>query len=71
MTYLIYSLTGSLCSYFSCVNLLPHKLNIFKRLILFLYSFITVYLFNQMFGQISTFLTYGGILLIAMVFFEI
>ncbi len=68
MTYLIYSLTGSLCSYFSCVNLLPHKLNVYKKLTLFLYSFMTVYLFNRMFGQISTFLTYGGILIIAMIF---
>ncbi|WP_077610922.1 sensor histidine kinase [Clostridium sp. Marseille-P2415] len=68
MTYFIYSLTGSLCSYFSCVNLLPYKFSAVKRCLLFFYIFITVYFFNKTFGQTSTFLTYGGILLFTFYF---
>ncbi len=68
MTYFIYALTGSLCSYFSCVNLLPNKFSLLKRLFLFIYAFATVYFLNKSFGQISTFLTFGGILLLTFYF---
>lgn len=68
MTYFIYSLTGSLCSYFSCVFLMPNKFSATKKCILFFYAFATVYFFNKSFGQISTFLTYGGMLLITFYF---
>ncbi|SET72647.1 sensor histidine kinase [Lacrimispora sphenoides] len=68
MTYFIYSLTGSLCSYFSCVHLLPNKFSPAKKSIIFLYTFATVYFFNKSFGQISTLVTYGGILLITFYF---
>ncbi len=68
MTYFIYSLTGSLCSYFSCVNLLPNKYTPVKRCILFIYTFVTVYFLNKTMGQISTLITYGGILLLTSYF---
>lgn len=63
MTYFIYSVTGSLCSYFSCVNMLPYNLSAAKRLFLFFYAFSMAYFFNPILGQACTFLIYGGILL--------
>lgn len=63
MTYFIYSVTGSLCSYFSCVNLLPYNISAAKRLLLFFYAFTMAYFLNPILGQACTFLIYGGILL--------
>lgn len=68
MTYFIYLLTGSLCSYFSCINLLPYKLSVVKRFFLFFYVFFIAYNFNGILGQKCTFLIYGGILLFAFYF---
>lgn len=64
MTYFIYTLTGALCDYFFCVHLLPNKLSALKRFIIFLYAFITIYLFNQIYGQASTFITFLGLIVL-------
>ncbi len=64
MTYFIYTFTGGLCNYFSCVNLLPKKLSVLKRFLLFLYAFVSLYLFNHVYGQAGTFITLTGILII-------
>ncbi len=64
MTYFIYTLTGALCNYFFCVHLLPNKLTILKRFIIFLYAFSTFYFFNRIYGQASTFITFLGIILL-------
>lgn len=60
MSYFIYTFTGALCHYFLCIYLLPDKLTFIKRLVIFLYTFSTVYLFNKIYGQVSTFITVGG-----------
>jgi two-component system sensor histidine kinase AgrC len=68
MTYFIYTFTGALCDYFFCVYLLPNKLSTFKRIIIFLYAFITIYLFNRVYGQASTFITFSGLTLLIYLF---
>ncbi|WP_024295530.1 sensor histidine kinase [Lacrimispora indolis] len=68
MTYFIYTFTGALCVYFFCVHLLPNKLTILRRFILFLYTFGTAFLFNRIFGQASTFITFSGLTLIIYLF---
>lgn len=70
MTYFVYSLTGALCSYFSCLYLLPKKFSVFQKIIMFIYIWATVYVFNKRFGQAGTFITYGGILLLTFYFSE-
>ena len=64
MVYFIYTLTGGLCNYFSCVHLLSHKLTNLKKFILFLYTFGTLYFFNRIYGQAGTFFTFSGIILL-------
>ena len=68
MTYFIYTFTGGLCNYFSCIHLLPKKWPFLKRLFLFLYTFGTLYLFNRVYGQAGTFITLTGILLLVYLF---
>ena len=68
MTYFIYTFTGALCVYFFCVHLLPNRLTVLKRLILFLYTFGTAFLFNRIFGQASTFITFSGLILLIYLF---
>jgi two-component system sensor histidine kinase AgrC len=68
MTYFIYTFTGALCNYFFCVHLLPNKLTIFKRLIIFLYAFSTIFIFNRIFGQASTFITFSGLIFLMYLF---
>lgn len=68
MTYFVYSLTGSLCSYFSSIYLLPKKFSMLQKIIIFVYIWVTVYIFNKAFGQAGTFITYGGILLLTFYF---
>lgn len=70
MTYFIYTFTGALCNYFFCVHLLPNKLAILKRLIIFLYAFSTIFLLNQIYGQASTFITFSGLMLLIYLFAE-
>lgn len=64
MTYFIYTFTGALCHYFFCIYLLPDKLTFIKRLVMFLYTFSTVFLLNRIYGQASTFITFGGNILL-------
>ncbi len=64
MTYFIYTLTGALCVYFFCINLLPNKLSILKRFTIFLYTFGTAFIFNRLYGQASTFITVSGLMLL-------
>lgn len=68
MTYFIYTLTGALSVYFFCIHLLPNKLAIFKRLIIFIYTFGTAFLFNRIYGQASTFITFLGLTLLTFLF---
>ncbi|MBE5987492.1 MAG: GHKL domain-containing protein [Paenibacillaceae bacterium] len=68
MTYFVYTLTGGFCNYFSCSNLLPKKLSVFNRLLLFLYAFGSLYFFNRYYGQASTFITLSGMLIIVSLF---
>ena len=64
MTYFFYTFTGTLCHYFICIYLLPTKLTFIKRLVIFLYTFTTVFLFSRIYGQASTFITFGGNILL-------
>ena len=64
MTYFIYTFTGAICQYFICVYLLPDKLTFIKRLVIFLYTFSTIFLFSRIYGQASTFITFGGNILL-------
>lgn len=64
MVYFIYTFTGALCNYFSCVFLLSQNLSKFKRLIIFLYIFSTLYFFNRMYGQAGTVFTFSGIMIL-------
>ena len=68
MTYFIYTLTGGLCTYFFCINLLPDKITALKKFILFLYAFGSLFLFNRMYGQAGTYITFVGLLLLNSLF---
>ncbi len=68
MNNLICTLAGSLCIYFSYVNLLPHKYSIFKRIIILLYVFNIFFIFEGSLGQISTFLNSIGIIIFTLIF---
>lgn len=68
MTYFIYTFTGGLCSYFSCIHLLPDKQSILKRFFIFLYAFGTLFFFNKLYGQAGTFFTLLGIMLLMCLF---
>ncbi|HBE87312.1 MAG TPA: hypothetical protein DDW53_21145 [Lachnoclostridium sp.] len=68
MTYFTYTLTGALCTYFLCVHLLPNKISILKRIIIFLYAFGTLYFFNRIYGQSGSFFTFSGIILLVYCF---
>lgn len=63
MNNLLFVLTGSLCNYFSCINLLTRKFSKLKRLIIFSYIFCIFFVFNKLLGQISTFFAFIGIML--------
>ncbi|WP_312501771.1 sensor histidine kinase [Lacrimispora sp.] len=68
MNNLICTLAGSLCIYFSYVNLLPYKYSIFKRALIFLYIFNIFFFFEGTLGQTSTFLTSIGIIIFTLLF---
>ncbi|WP_395547928.1 MULTISPECIES: sensor histidine kinase [unclassified Lacrimispora] len=68
MNNLICTLAGSLCIYFSYINLLPQKYSILKRIIIFLYVFNTFLIFEGSLGQTSTFLTSIGIIIFTLLF---
>ncbi|CUX55345.1 hypothetical protein BN3590_02145 [Clostridium sp. C105KSO15] len=68
MNNLICTLAGSLCIYFSYINLLPQKYSILKRVIIFLYVFNTFLIFEGSLGQTSTFLTSIGIIIFTLLF---
>ncbi len=68
MTYFIYTFTGALSVYFFCIHLLPNKLTILKRLTIFIYTFGTTFLFNRIYGQASTFITFLGLTLLTYLF---
>ena len=68
MTYFTYIFTGALCTYFLCIHLLPNKITILKRFVIFLYAFGTLYFFNRIFGQSGTFFTFLGIVLLVYFF---
>ncbi len=70
MTYFIYTLTGALCDYFFCVYLLPNKLTLLKRWVIFLYAFGTIFFLNQIYGQASTFITFSGLTILIYLFAE-
>ncbi|ADL04516.1 hypothetical protein Closa_1937 [[Clostridium] saccharolyticum WM1] len=64
MTYFIYTFTGAICHYFFCIYLLPDKLTFIKQLVVFSYTFIIFFLFGRIYGQASTFITFGGNILL-------
>ncbi len=68
MNYFFYIFTGALCHYFFCIYLLPDNLTIMKRLVIFLYTFSTLFLFGRSYGQASTFITFGGNILLIFFF---
>lgn len=68
MNNFICTLAGSLCIYFSYINLLPQKYSILKRVIIFLYVFNTFLIFEGSLGQTSTFLTSLGIIIFTLLF---
>ena len=68
MTYLIYTLTGGICIYFSSIHLLPNKMTNVRKLCIFMYAFGSLFLFNRIYGQASTYITFVGILLLIFIF---
>lgn len=68
MDYIIYLISGSLCSYFSCVFLLPHQLQMKQRLAVFAYIYIINSFFYWIIGQTVTFLAVGGAVLLILAF---
>lgn len=68
VSYLSFLISGSLCSYFSCVFLLPYRLPVKQQLTVFIYICLVNSLFYERIGQIVTFLTIGGAVLLLMVF---
>lgn len=67
MTYIIYILTGALCNYFSCANLLP-KISKTQRLIMFSYTFFVLFIFNKLIGQFSTYFVLTGLIFFTYLF---
>lgn len=68
MFYLIYTLLGGLCVYFSFVNFLPEKLPLCKEILVFLYTFLTSNILYRYLGQYTTFIMVLGILLLLFIF---
>lgn len=68
MTYFIYTLTGGLCNYFSCINFITVKLSFIKKFTLFLYAFGSLFIFFKLWGQAGTFLTFFGMILLIYVY---
>lgn len=68
MDYFLYVLSGSLCCYFYCINLLPRKIPMSKKCVTFLYILIATYYFNVILGQMSTFFTLTGALILIFIF---
>lgn len=64
MFYFIYTMLGSLCIFFSCINLLPEKLSLSCRLLLLFWTLLSSQILNQLLGQYFVFITLPGILLI-------
>lgn len=62
MTYFLYALTGSLSIYFSCINLLPNKPKLIKKLCSFLFTLFSFYFLFPHLGQFSTFFVLSWIL---------
>lgn len=62
MNNLLFILAGSLCNYYSCINLMPKKPNFVKRSIIFSYIFAVFFIFKGILGQTSTFIVYAGLL---------
>ncbi|CUQ09460.1 signal transduction protein with a C-terminal ATPase domain [Hungatella hathewayi] len=66
--YMIYLISGSMCSYFSCVFLLPYQLQMKQRLIVFTYICLINTFFYRIIGQTVTFLAVGGAVLLILAF---
>ena len=64
MFYFIYTMLGSLCIFFSCINLLPEKLFLSCRLLLLFWTLLSSQILNQLLGQYFVFITLPVILLI-------
>lgn len=64
MFYFIYTTLGSLCIFFSCINLLPEKLSLSCRLLLLFWTLLSSQILNQLLGQYFVFITLPVILLI-------
>lgn len=64
MFYFIYTMLGSLCIFFSCINLLPEKLSLSCRLLLLFWTLLSSQILNQLLGQYFVFITLPVILLI-------
>lgn len=61
---ILYTLTGALCIYFSCVNFLPTKLTAAQRAVLLSFIFGAFYTFGDVAGQFITFAVCGGVMLL-------
>lgn len=64
MFYFVYTMLGSLCIFFSCINLLPERLSLSCRLTLLMWTLLSSQLLNQILGQYFVFITVPVILLI-------
>lgn len=64
----ICTIAGSLCNYFSFINLLPHKISYIKRTVIFTYILGIFFFFEGSLGQVSTFFTCIGIIVFTFLF---
>lgn len=68
MFYLLYTLLGGLCVYFSFTNLLSEKMKFYKYVIIFSYTLLSAYVFYEYFGQYSALFMVVGILILLFIF---
>jgi two-component system sensor histidine kinase AgrC len=68
MANLIYYITGGLCCYFSLIHPIPQKLSRKNRFLLLLYIYTTCLCFSHSLGQLSTYFTVSGTLLLIFFF---
>lgn len=68
MFYILYSILSALCMYFSCINLLPEKFSISKKITVFLALLITIFLFSNQFKQATTIILFFIIIFLLLLF---
>lgn len=68
MFYIVYTTLSALCMYFSCMNILPEKLSLFKKSIIFFSLLAITFLLGNRFGQVTTVFLFLDIIFLLFLF---